>query len=41
MGLDGLGKISFVLDVALEDIILEKIVYCEIGLIFMEGKLIW
>ena len=38
--LDGLAEIAFVLDVALEDLVLEVVVYCDVGFVLVEGELI-
>ncbi len=40
MWLDGLAEIAFVLDVALEDLVLEVVVYCDVGFVLVEGELI-
>lgn len=38
--LDGLAEIAFVLDVALEDLVLEVVVYCDVRFVLVEGELI-
>ena len=40
MWLYGLAEIAFVLDVALENLVLEVIVYCDVCFVFVEGELI-
>lgn len=40
MRFNSLAKIAFVLDITLEDLVLEVVVYGDVGLVFMEGELI-
>ena len=40
MRFNSLAKIAFVLDITLENLVLEVVVYGDVGLVFMEGELI-